>query len=180
MLEKYRQANPGHVVIEHYIGSTTDASDSTRLMRRIAGEIRKVTESTREIEDDPEKLAEQFAEWLAEASWLAGRNGRTVVIALDALDKLSGDRRLRWLPRSMAPHLRIVLSSLEGESREALGKRGVETLAAKPFTQDVARAYIVETLARRGRKLPAREIERIVAHPRATLPIYIRTLVEEL
>ena len=73
-----------------------------------------------------------------------------------------------------------MLSSLEGESREVLEKRGVETLAARPFTKDVARAYLVETLARRGRKLPAREVERIVAHPRATLPIYLRTLVEEL
>ena len=180
VLAKYRERHPSHVVIEHYVGSTSDASDPSKLMRRIAGEIRKLTESSREIEDDPEKLSEQFAEWLAEASWWAGRNGRTVVISLDALDKLSGEERLRWLPKTTAPQLRIVLSSLGSESREVLEKRGVETLAARPFTKDVARAYLVETLARRGRKLPAREVERIVAHPRATLPIYLKTLVEEL
>jgi tetratricopeptide (TPR) repeat protein len=180
VLEKYREAHPDHVVIEHYIGSTSDAADPTKLMRRIAGEIRKLTGSSREIEDDPEKLEEQFAEWLAEASWWAGKRGVKVVIALDALDKLSGEERLRWLPKTTAPHLRIVLSSLESESREVLEKRGIETLAAKPFTNEVARAYLVETLARRGRRLPEREVERIVAHPRATLPIYLKTLVEEL
>ena len=150
VLARYRESHPTYVVIEHYIGSTSDASDPMKLMRRVAGEIKKMTESSREIEDDPEKLAEQFAEWLAEASWWAGRNGRAVVLALDALDKLSHEARLRWLPKITAPHLRIVLSSLAGECRDALAKRGVEMLEAKPFTHEVARNYIVETLARRG------------------------------
>jgi tetratricopeptide (TPR) repeat protein len=180
VLERYRQAHPTHVVIEHYIGSTSDAADPAKLMHRIAGEIRKLTGSTREIEEDPEKLAEQFAEWLAEASWWAGKRGVKVVVALDALDKLSGDGRLRWLPKSTAPHLRIVLSSLAGEARETLGNRGVDAVEARRFTPKVAREYLMETLARRGRRLAAREVDRIVTHPRATLPIYLKTLVEEL
>ena len=180
VLASYRESHPTHVVIEHYIGSTSDASDPMKLMRRIAGEIKKLTESSREIEDDPEKLAEQFAEWLAEASWWARGNERIVVLALDALDKLSHEARLRWLPKITAPHLRIVMSSLAGESRAVLEERGVESVEAKLFTHEVARNYIVETLARRGRRLPEREVDRIVAHPRATLPIYLKTLVEEL
>ena len=180
VLASYRESHPTHVVIEHYIGSTSDASDPMKLMRRVAGEIKKMTESSREIEDDPEKLAEQFAEWLAEASWWARGNERIVVLALDALDKLSDEARLRWLPKITAPHLRIVMSSLAGESRAVVEERGVEMLEAKLFTHEVARNYIVETLARRGRRLPEREVDRIVAHPRATLPIYLKTLVEEL
>jgi tetratricopeptide (TPR) repeat protein len=179
-LERYRQAHPDHVVIEHYIGSTTDAADPAKLMRRIAGEIRKLTESTREIEDDPEQLAKQFPEWLADASCWAGRNGARLVIALDALDKLSGSGGLGWLPWTTAPHLRLVLSSLACEARETLEKRGVDEIEARPFTKEVAQTYLVETLDRRGRRLPKRLIGRIIAHPRATLPIYIKTLVEEL
>jgi nephrocystin-3 len=180
VLARYRESHPTHVVIEHYIGSTSDASDPAKLMRRVAGEIKKLMESSREIEDDPEKLAEQFAEWLAEASWWARGNERIVVLALDALDKLSDEARLRWLPKITAPHLRIVMSSLAGESRAVVEERGVESVEAKPFTHEVARNYIVETLARCGRRLPECEVDRIVAHSRATLPIYLKTLVEEL
>jgi tetratricopeptide (TPR) repeat protein len=59
-------------------------------------------------------------------------------------------------------------------------KRQPGEVQARPFTPEVARNYIVETLARRGRRLPVREVDRIVSHPRATLPIYLKTLVEEL
>jgi hypothetical protein len=59
-------------------------------------------------------------------------------------------------------------------------KRQPGEVQAQPFTPEVARGYIVETLARRGRRLPVREVDRIVSHPRATLPIYLKTLVEEL
>ena len=179
-LARYREAHPDHVVIEHYIGSTSEASDPLKVIRRVSEEIRRVMGASREVEDDPEQLVEHFVEWLAEASWWAGRRGVRLVLALDALDKLSERSDLRWLPKVTAPHVRIVVSSLEGDSAEAMRRRQPGELQARPFTPEVARNYIVETLARRGRRLPARELDRIVSHPRATLPIYLKTLVEEL
>jgi tetratricopeptide (TPR) repeat protein len=179
-LAEYRVRRPEDVVIEHYVGSTTDASDPLRLMRRVAEEIRRLTGVAREIESDPEALVEQFATWLAEGAYWVRRTGGRLVLAMDALDKLSDETNLRWLPRILPPNLRIVVSTLEGESREILRKRQIVEVAARPFTAEVAREYLVETLARRGRTLPEGEIARIIAHPRATLPIYLKTLVEEL
>jgi tetratricopeptide (TPR) repeat protein len=179
-LARYREAHPDHVVIEHYIGSTSEASDPLKVIRRVSEEIKRLTGAAREVEADPEKLVEQFAEWLADASWWAKKRGVRIVLALDALDKLSERSDLRWLPKVTAPHVRVVVSSLEGAAVEAMRKRQPGEVQARPFTPEVARNYIVETLARRGRRLPVREVDRIVSHPRATLPIYLKTLVEEL
>ena len=180
VLARYRDAHPDHVVIEYYIGSTSEASDPLQLIRRVSEEIKRFTGGSRDVEVDPEKLVAQFVEWLAEASWWAGKRGVRFVLALDALDKLSECSDLRWLPKVTAPHVRIVVSSLDGAALEAMRTRQPGEVQARSFTPEVARSYIVETLARRGRRLPAREVNRIVSHPRATLPIYLKTLVEEL
>ena len=179
-LNAYRAAHPNDVVIEHYIGSTSDASDPVKLMRRVAEEIKRLTGSTTDIEKDEEKLVEQFATWIADASYWAKRQGVSFVLVLDALDKLESRANLRWIPRHVLPHVRIVTSSLQGEARDALANRGVVELEAARFSADIARRYVTETLAHRGRKLPAHELDRIIAHPKSTLPLFLKTLVEEL
>jgi hypothetical protein len=149
-------------------------------MRRVAEEIKRLTDTTTDIETDEEKLVEQFATWIADASSWAKRQGVRFVLVLDALDKLESRANLRWIPRNVLPHVRIVASSLHGEARDALANRGVFGLEAARFSADIARRYVTETLAHRGRKLPAHELDRIIAHPKSTLPLFLKTLVEEL
>ena len=179
-LTAYRAAHPNDVVIEHYIGSTSDASEPLKIMRRVAEEIKRLTGSTTDIEKNEEKLVEQFATWIADASNWAKRQGVRFVLVLDALDKLESHANMRWLPRNVLPHIRIVASSLHGEARDALVNRGAVELEAALFSADIARRYVTETLAHRGRKLPAHELDRIIAHPKSTLPLFLKTLVEEL
>jgi len=181
VLAQYRAKHPDDVVIEHYLAAGYGAADPAKILRRLATEIKRFTGTLKEIEQSDDLLMQQLAEWLAEASAWAQQAGRSVVIALDGLDKLNGSRSLAWLPRQMPPHVRMVVSTLAGESLDALRKRGEHELAAQPFSTESARSYVIEALERRrGKHLPAREIERIIAHPRATLPIFLKTLVDEL
>ena len=181
VLEQYRAKHPHDQVIEHYLAAGYGAADPAKILRRLAAEIKRFTGTLKEIEESDDLLMQQLAEWLAEASAWAQQAGRSVIIALDGLDKLNGSRSLAWLPRQLPPHVRVVVSTLAGESLDALRKRGEHELAAQPFSIESARSYVIEALEkRRGKHLPAREIERIVAHPRATLPIFLKTLVDEL
>ena len=180
VMAQHRQHFPNDVVIEHYIGSTSEASDPMHLMRRVAEQIKRLTQSTAEIESDDERLIEQFATWIAEGAHWARRRGGSLVLALDALDKLESRAQVRWLPRIVPPHARIVASAIPGESLEALRGRKVDEIAVPRFSKAIARKYIVETLARRSRRLPAAELDRITAHPGAKLPIFLKTLVDEL
>jgi tetratricopeptide (TPR) repeat protein len=102
------------------------------------------------------------------------------VIAVDALEKLVSSTRARWIPKTIPAQVRVVISGLPCEDFAALERRNPGMIAARPFTREVARTYLIETLARRSRRLPSSEVERIIAHPRAVLPIFMKTLVEEL
>ena len=181
VLEQYRAKHPHDQVIEHYLAAGYGAADPAKILRRLAAEIKRFTGTLKEIEASDDLLMQQLAEWLAEASAWAQQAGCSVIIALDGLDKLDGSRALAWLPWQMPPNVRVVVSTLAGESLDALRKRGEVELAAQPFSIESARSYVIEALEkRRGKHLPAREIERIIAHPRATLPIFLKTLVDEL
>jgi len=183
VMAKYRANHRNDVVIEHYLAAGEGSARPAGILRRLAEEIKQATGSIKEIESKDDVLLQQLAQWFAEASAWAKRQGKSVIIALDGLDKLEPRTPLYlgWLPQEMAPHLRVVVSTLSGESFDELRQRGVVELAAQPFTKETAREYLGEALVtRRGRQLPAREIERIIDHPRATLPIFLKTLVDEL
>ncbi|MBM3380502.1 MAG: DUF4062 domain-containing protein, partial [Betaproteobacteria bacterium] len=181
VMAKYRANHRNDVVIEHYLAAGEGSARPAGILRRLAEEIKRATGSIKEIESKDDVLLQQLAEWFAEASAWAKRQGKSVIIVLDGLDKLKSGKSLGWLPQKMAPHLRVVVSTLSGESFDELRQRGVVELAAQPFTKETAREYLGEALVtRRGRQLPAREIERIIDHPRATLPIFLKTLVDEL
>jgi len=181
VLAQYLAKHPDDQVIAHYLAAGYGAADPAKILRRLAAEIKRFTGTLKEIEESDDLLMQQLAEWLAEASAWAQQAGRSVIIALDGLDKLDGSRSLAWLPGQMPPHVRVVVSTLAGESLDALRKRGEVELAAQPFSKESARNYVIEALEkRRGKHLPAREIERIIAHPRSTLPLFLKTLVDEL
>lgn len=181
VLAQYRAKHPHDQVIEHYLAAGYGAADPAKILRRLAAEIKRFTGTLKEIEASDDLLMQQLAEWLAEASAWAQQAGCSVIIALDGLDKLDESRSLAWLPQQMPPNVRVVVSTLAGESLDALRKRGEVELAAQPFSIQSARGYVIEALEkRRGKHLPAREIERIITHPRATLPIFLKTLVDEL
>jgi nephrocystin-3 len=176
-LAAYRQAHPDHPVIEHYTASSGEAADHLQLVRRLSEHIKRLVGSSREIESDTQKLIEQLPEWLAAASFWARKRGVRVILAVDALDRL-GDHR--WLPRSIPPNVHLVASALPGAAVDAMLERGAGELVALPFTPAVARQFVVQTLQMHGRQLPGRELDRILSHPRATLPIWLKTLVDEL
>lgn len=180
VLARHREDCPEDVIIEHYVGSASEASDPMVLMSRVAQELRRLTQSAIEIESDPDKLIEQFPLWVVEGASWAGRRGVRLVLALDALDRLESQRSLRWLPRILPPHVRLVVSALEGESLDVLRSRGAPEIVVSKFNEDVAREFIVQTLASRSRRLPASEVDRIAAHPSARVPIFLQTLMDEL
>lgn len=180
VLNQYRCEHPEDVVIEHYIGSSVNAANPVRVVTRLAETINRLISASTVIEERTDKLWEQLVTSFDDASCWARREDKRIVIALDALDKLSTQQDLRWLPVIIAPHIRIILSTLSGEAKDALAKREYSEIEAGQFTTEIARRYTEDSLGRRGRKLPKNEIERIVRHPKSALPLFLRTLIEEL
>jgi tetratricopeptide (TPR) repeat protein len=173
-----RQAHPGDLVIQHFIGSTPASVDWASLVRRIMGEMQRRFGLPGAIPDQPDALRSAFLRWLHQAA----ARGR-VVLVLDALDKLDdrdGARDLLWLPGVLPANVRLVASTLPGRPLDEIRKRGWPALTVVPLSFD-ERCRLTEDYLRQYAKALARErVARIASAEQAGNPLYLRALLEEL
>ncbi len=182
-LHARRLTKPQDWVFAHYLGASPDSADPQLLLRRLWEYLNRVT--GREVPvpslDRPlMDVAAGLAERLSEAALEAAERGISLVIALDGLDKLTSEANLRWLPRTLPPPVRILASSLEGEALDATLDRGWTRVDVPPLGRDHAALLIERLLAAWGRSLSPERIDRILAHPLATNPLFVKSVLEEL
>jgi tetratricopeptide (TPR) repeat protein len=192
------KANANDLVFQHHLGASSDAADPERLARRMLEWIWRVvepeaaakaeaegiqsTQGKKQFPADKQELFQIIPEWLARASSYATMHNKNFVIVLDALDKLTGERRMGWLPKFIPEGVQLVLTTLAGEPMDVLAERGwtKSAIVIAPLTRKVRRDLIISTLQRAGKALTAAQRDRILAHPLSGRPIFLRTLLEEL
>lgn len=183
-LQAWRKSSPGDVIFEHYLGASSDSADPMLLMRRLWEHLNRATGEEVALPDadaDLMGVSAGLTQRLSRVLETLERAGRGLVIALDGLDKLAGERNLRWLP--LAPGAHFLASTLEGEAKVAALARGFTTLEVKPLTRDERQHFIECTLARWRRGLEPGYVERILNPKTATLagsPLYLKTVLDEL
>ena len=180
----WQDNHPDDLIIQHYIGSTPDSADHWRLMRRVIGEIKRWTDDPDEIPSSHDELLKTFPLWLAKARSQAERKGVRSILILDALNQLDDRdhaRLLGWLPpHSFTGPLRLVTSTLPGETLQAVTQHGWASLTVEPFTTDERRRMIADYVARFRKKLDDRRIDRLAGAPAAANPLYLKILLDEL
>jgi len=180
-LARWSQAHPDTALIVHHLGYGADAADPVRMAVRIMQEIALLVGEEFKPESDPEEQLDELARWIATASAWAERNGRTVLIVLDGLDKLADRRHLRWLPTVVPPGVRLVASCLDGDVLEAaLPRLAWRKLAVEPLTVEEQTRFIGDYLGRFRKQLTAEQIRVLQAHPLAGNPLFLLTVLEEL
>ncbi len=176
---RWRMENPEDLIIQHYTGSTPESADWQGLVRRILGELKRTYAITDELPMQPDALRTALQDWLVRAA-----GSRRVVIMLDALNQLSGEdasaRQLGWLPFDLPTNVRLLVSSLPGESLDALRRRGWKELAVPLFSRDdiapAARAYFDIF----SKKLPKEILAKIENTAAAANALYLRAVLDEL
>jgi WD40 repeat protein len=156
-----------NAVIARFIGGTPDSANITALLRNLVAEIRRRYPAPVPVEGEPSvdreipleinPLIAVFHEALAKPT-----AERPLFIFLDALDQLTaghGALEGPWLPSSLSPHVRLIVSA----------PSPADTDHAPPQRRDAAdtsarahdpRAAVVSTLNRR-----ASEIQQILVEP---------------
>lgn len=189
-LARHRTTQPNDLLFDHYLGCTADSGHPELLVRRLIQWIQRVTKSIEqppdaiirkdEIPAEKEKLYEALPQWLGTLSEYARQQGVQAIIAIDALDKLSHDKHIPWLPMYVPPYVHVVVSTLDGEAMKACNERGWFALAVPALDQQQREEFISQYLERFTRKLSANEIKAILAHPLSALPLYLKVLLDEL
>lgn len=183
-VERWRVAHPQDFVFQHYIGGTPDSADHWRLMNRLIAEIKRWADDPEDLPKSHDDMLRDFPVWLAKARIRAERQGVRFIIILDALNQLEEAdhaRLLGWLPaHPFSGPLRLVVSTLPGDTLEAVQDRGWTSLRIQPLAVDERRRMIADYLARFGKKLDASRLERLAAAPAAANPLYLKILLDEL
>ena len=178
-LAKYRGAKTH--LLEHYLGSSSDAADTVAMVRRVIEYIRRVTGNTDPVAADREELFDSIPTWLAVASAFAQKNKTRWIFVFDALNNLNGYRDLKWFPAYLPERIQIVVSCLEGEVKESLLTKGTwDSLVVDPLDSKGQRQLLTEYLKRFNKSLPADLLSQALGHPLANNPLWLKTLAEEL
>ena len=168
-------------LLEHYLGSSSDAADTVAMVRRVIEYIRRVTENTDPVAADTEELFDSVPTWLAIASAFAQKNKTRWIFVFDALNNLNGCRDLNWFPDYLPKRIQIVVSCLEGEVKEALETKGVwDSLLVEPLDPQGRSQLLTEYLKRFNKSLPSDLLNQALGHPLANNPLWLKTLAEEL
>ena len=183
-LEHWRAQHPNDFLFQHYIGGTSDSADHWRLMARLIAEIKRWTNDPEDVPRTHDDLLRDFPLWLAKARSKAEHDGVRCILVLDALNQLEDHDRARllsWLPaHPFTGGLRLMVSTLPGDTMEAVAQRGWESLRVEPLTPDERRRMVEHYLARFAKKLDARRLDRLVTASAAANPLYLKILLDEL
>lgn len=174
----YQKTHPTTPVIAHYIGATAESTDWAALARRILNGLSRWMGVALAQPNGAAELRQAVAAGLAQA----GARGR-VVLVIDGLNQLEdreGAPDLVWLPRTLPPNVRLVLSSLPGRSLDEAARRGWPTLEVHALDQDERAELIERYLAEHRKTLSASRVATIASTPAAANPLFLRALLEEL
>lgn len=175
---RWRKEHPDDIVIQHYVGSTPDSADWQGLVRRILSVLKRAFAITDEIPVQPDALRGALSDWTVKPA-----GSRQVVLMLDALNQLAEDgaaRQLGWLPVVFPPNFRVLVSTLPGESLNALRKRDWLELEVPLFAHaEIAPATFA--YFRTFSKTPPPDIvAKLESTPAACNALYLRAVLDEL
>jgi nephrocystin-3 len=183
-VDRWRKTHPNDFIFQHYIGGTPDGSVHWKLMTRLMAEIKRWTDDPEELPKTNDDMLRDFPLWLSKARIIAEHRGVRCVIILDALNQLEDKdygRLLGWLPEHpFTGSLRLIVSTLPGDTMEAIEKRDWLTLKIKPLEVEERRRMIIEYLARFSKKMDEPRLDRLSAETAASNPLYLKILLDEL
>ena len=183
-LQAQRAKFSDDIMFAHYLGASSDSADPMQVMRRLWEHLNRATGESVDLpggDADLTDVTSGLVQRIAQANVFAQRNDCRILIALDGLDKLASESNLRWLPSVLAPGVKLVASSLDGEAKDAALTRGWTVLEINPLDAAGQSAFIASTLKLWGKSdLPPARKQQILAHALAGLPLFLKTVLEEL
>jgi len=189
-VEHYSKAHPDHIVHSHYVGASADAADPSMLGRRLIESIERIVRSGETVPNAPERILEIIPTWLAYASEYAEQKGVRWVIAIDALNALTGPRG-SWLPPYLPDHVCLIVSCPPEEIllQEVFDSAkdweddpfsSWEPIQIEPLEEIERKNLFLAYLARYSKRLPSDLFEAALSHPLASSPLFLKTLAEEM
>lgn len=180
--------HPGSIVVYHFIGRGGCSGTVEHVLYSICCQIRRALGY--ESDEQEYKTGSSSRELSALLDRIAAEDGKTVIIVLDAVERLVDvdyPERMDWLQLPPA-NVKVVFSIHDEEGYyhheskllERLKKLGMRTLPMKELSRDERISMVNNYLALYSKRLQERQIEKIVSDDLFEKPLILRTLLDEL
>jgi len=166
--------------IYRFIGVTPQSSDIRQVVYGLCEHIATRYGISETIPQDYEELIEAFPKFLASAT-----ADKPLVLFLDALDQLSNTNapyNLRWLPKDLPPHVKLVLSVIPSKYLTALQRQlpAENLIEIPPLAQGDADTLLNRWLVEVHRTVqPHQRHEIMTKFAHTGLPLYLKLAFEE-
>ena len=192
-------------VVSHFVGASPASTNIRRVLRRFClelydaflrdemerrlADVERTSAQGQEIEreyDIPEetaKLSTTFRDFLARVP--QDRRVLFVIDALDQLDEADRAHELSWLPRTLPPHVKIVVSTIAGPGEQpgilhSLRRGPVQEIEVGPITPHERVEIVKRVPSLSAKSLDAQQIELLLSNPATSNPLYLLVALEEL
>lgn len=167
----------------HFTGATAGSVSGAALLRRLLSILLRdgVVPPTETLPPSNEEMAEVLPVWLER---LSARGGG--ILLFDAVNQLASnfDRELWWWPEEWPANVRVIFSTLPGDSLRAMKRRGwlaEESVIHVPsLTPEEKRELLNAYLRRFSRSVDRALQERVLAAPQTANALFLRTILDEL
>ena len=174
-----QRRHPEWLVVPHFVGASPDSTNLRRSLRRFYGEINRFASLEEEIPEDIRDLHNRSPEKLKQAS----EKGRVLFIldAANQMERSDNPQDMTWLPVDLPENVCFVISSLAGESLDALLARKPEVVETRGLDAQEIEALVDEFLADVRKNFPNPQTrEAFLSKVQHGSPLYTTVALEEL
>ena len=177
--EEMQRRHPDWLIVPHFVGASPDSTNLRRTLRRFHGEMNRYAGLEEEIPEDIRDLHNRFSEKLQKAS-----EKDRVLFVLDAVNQMEhsdNPQEMTWLPFNLPKNVCFVISSLEGESLDALQARKPVEVEARGLDPREIESLVDKFLADVRKSFPNPQTRyAFLAKLQHGSPLYITVALEEL
>jgi WD40 repeat protein len=179
--EEALRYHPDWLVLGHFVGASPSSTSLRQMLRRFCAFLSRATGANEDPPEDIKEVLPLFSELLPKAS-----EQRKLLLVIDAVNQLEQSdhaHTMHWLPKMLPPNVRVVISTLAGDARDAILRRmstppelTISGLAA-PETRELASVYLRDI----RRQFPNPQVaESFYRKVEKGNPLYILVALEEL
>jgi KaiC/GvpD/RAD55 family RecA-like ATPase len=120
-VSQFRRLEPDTFILYHFVGASPSSTDPRQMLLRLCRELARRFGFEDEIPEDWSELPVRFWRFCQRAA----EQSRLVVVidVLNQLDETYRAHELGWLPPVVSPRLRLIVSSLEGDTLDAARRK---------------------------------------------------------
>ena len=173
--------HPDWLILYHFIGASPDSTNLRQTLKRLCTYLNRLYNIDDEVPEDVTELKQIFADRLEKAA-----NQKRILIIFDAVnqfEKADNAREMQWLPQKLPDNVKFVISSLAGETYDALKIRRdkPEQVQVVGLKHKDIKNLVHDYLKEIRKKFPNKDDERsFYDKVKNGNPLYVLVALEEL